>query len=328
MASNAAQANRSAKNWLATLTKTPAIPVVIIGIALFFVTGIFKPLSLNFNAVASIVFFTILLSIASAGQTMVLIGGGMDFSVGAVMSSSALIATYVMQGQDGHFIQVLIFSILMGAAVGFVNGVCSVKIGLPAMIVTMAISNVVTRLQYVLTQGTPSGAPGKLFRATVTTRFFGYIPSILLYAAVIFPIVYYLMNYSRFGKQVYLVGNNSTAASLCGVKVSRIQILTYVFSGMIAAFAGLLGVAYMGNARCQMFDNYAFDSLVAVIVGGTSFNGGIGSFTGTIAGAFLMTVISNSLTIFNFQQSVSYIINGIIMILLLVTYNRTKSVRQ
>lgn len=320
--------SKSGNGLLNTVAKNPALAAVIIGVALFLITGIFKPLSLNLGAVSSIVFFTVLLSIAAAGQTMVLIGGGMDFSVGAVMSSSALITTYVMQGQEGHFLQVFLFSIAMGAAVGFINGVCSVKIGLPAMIVTMAISNVVTRMQYVLTQGTPGGTPSKFFRATVTTRFFNYIPSILLYAAVIFPIIYYLLKFSRFGKQVYLVGNNPTAAGLCGVKVSRIQILTYVFSGMIAAFAGLLGVAYMGTARCQMFDNYAFDSLVAVIVGGTSFSGGIGTFTGTIAGAFLMTVISNSLTIFNFTQSVSYIINGVIMILLLVTYNRTKSVRQ
>jgi ribose transport system permease protein len=310
------------------IQESPARMAVILAVALFTVTCIMHPLSFNVTAIGSIIMLTVLLSIAAAGQTMVLIGGGLDFTVGAVMSSAAIMTTYIMDGQEGRFFIVLALSLAMGAAVGLLNGVCTVKIGLPAMIVTMAISNVVTRLQYVFTQGSPSGFPSRLFVQTVVSRIGGVFPSILFYAAIIYPIVFFLLNRSRFGKQVYLVGANPVAARLNGVKVNKVRILTFVFSGMMAAFAGMLGAGFMGVARCQLFDDYAFNSLVAVIIGGTTLAGGIGSFTGTIAGALLLTVLGNTLTIMAFPQPVRFIIQGIVMMLLLFMYNRTRAVRQ
>ena len=246
------------------------------------------------------------------------------------MSSAAILTTTIMNSQNGHFVELLVVALAMGAAVGLLNGVCSVKIGLPPMIVTMAISNVVTRMQYVLTQGSPMGYASPAFISSVTSRLFGlkFLPSIVLYALIIFPLVFFLLNRSRFGKQVYLVGNNPVAARLNGINVSRVQILTYVFSGMFAAFAGMLGAAYMNAARCQIFDEYAYNSLIAVIIGGTAFSGGVGTYTGSIAGSLVMVVLSNVLTAMGLAQPMRNIFMGLIMILLLILYNREKKVRQ
>ncbi len=310
--------------------KSPARMAFIIAALLYFVTVIIAPASLNQSAIGSIIMLTLLLSFASAGQTIVLIGGGMDFGVGAVMSSAAILTTTIMNSQNGRFVELLIVALAMGALVGLVNGVCSVKIGLPPMIVTMAISNVVTRMQYVLTQGSPMGYASPAFIKSVTTRLFGvqFLPSIILYALILFPLVFFILNRSRFGKQVYLVGNNPVAARLNGVKVHRVQILTYVISGLFAAFAGMLGAAYMNAARCQIFDEYAYNSLIAVIIGGTTLNGGVGSYTGSIAGSLVMIVLSNALTTMGLAQPMRNIFMGAIMILLLTLYNREKSVRQ
>ena len=310
--------------------KSPARMAFIIAAALYVVTIIISPTSLNQSAIGSIIMLTLLLSFASAGQTIVLIGGGMDFGVGAVMSSAAILTTTIMNQQDGHFLEVLLAALAMGAAVGLLNGVCTVKIGLPAMIVTMAISNVVTRMQYVLTQGSPMGYASPAFIKSVTSRLLGlqFLPSITLYALIVFPLMFFLLNRSRFGKQVYLVGNNPVAARLNGVNVHRVQILTYVFSGMLAAFAGMLGAAYMNAARCQIFDEYAYNSLIAVIIGGTAFSGGVGTYTGSIAGSLVMVVLSNALTTMGLAQPMRNIFMGAIMILLLTLYNREKSVRQ
>lgn len=313
----------------------PAIMAFLIAVVLYVVTIVINPKALNLNAISSIIMLTLLLSIASAGQTIVLIGGGMDFGVGAVMSSAAIITTTMMNGQDGNhpillIVKTALVCMAVGAAVGVLNGVCTVKIGLPPMIVTMAISNVVTRMQYVLTEGSPMGYASPLLIKTVTSKLFGWtwLPSIVVYALVIFFIVYYLLNGSRFGKQVYLIGNNPTAARLNGVHVSKVQILTYVVSGVLAAFAGMLGAAYMNAARCQIFDEYAYNSLIAVIIGGTSFSGGVGSFTGSIAGALVLTVLSNLLTTVGLSQPMRNVFMGVIMVLLLVLYNREKKVRQ
>jgi ribose transport system permease protein len=307
---------------------SPARMAVIISFFLFTATVAINPSSLNMNALSSILFLTLLLSFASAGQTMVLIGGGLDFTVGAMMSSAAILTTYLMDSQNGRFPLVFILAMAMGAAVGFLNGFCSVKIELSPFIVTMAISNVVTRMSYVFTQGSPSGYPSENFVNSVIGKIFGFLPGLALYAMVLWPLVFFLLNRSRFGKQLYIMGNNPVAAQLTGVKVGKIRILMYVFSAMLASFAGMLGAAYMKLARCQIFDDYAFSSLVAVIVGGTAFTGGIGTYTGSIAGALLMTVMSNGLTVLQLSQPMRNIVQGVVMVLLLIMYNRERAVRQ
>ena len=196
--------------------KSPARMAFIIAALLYIVTIIISPSSLNQSAIGSIIMLTLLLSFASAGQTIVLIGGGMDFGVGAVMSSAAILTTTIMNSQNGHFVELLLVALSMGAIVGLLNGVCSVKIGLPPMIVTMAISNVVSRMQYVLTQGSPMGYASPAFIKSVTSRLFGlqFLPSIVLYALIIIPLVYFLLNRSRFGKQV-LQSRGTTSTAIC-----------------------------------------------------------------------------------------------------------------
>lgn len=310
--------------------KSPARMAFIIAALIYIITIAVTPSALNMGAIGSIIMLTLLLSFASAGQTIVLIGGGMDFGVGAVMSSAAILTTSIMQQENGHFLEVFVVAMAMGALVGLVNGVCSVKIGLPAMIVTMAVSNVVSRLQYVLTQGSPLGYASPAFVSSVSERLFGlpFLPSIVLYAIVLFPLVYFILNRSRFGKQVYLVGNNPVAARLNGISVHKVQILTYVISGLFSAFAGMLGAAYMMSARCQMFDEYAYNSLIAVIIGGTTLSGGVGTYTGSIAGSLVMVLLSNMLTTVGLPQPVRNICMGAVMVLLLALYNREKKVRQ
>jgi ribose transport system permease protein len=124
------------------------------------------------------------------------------------------------------------------------------------------------------------------------------------------------------------VGANPSAARLNGVNVNKIKVVSYVLSGVLCAFAGMLGAAYMETARCQIFDKYAFNSLIAVIVGGTAFTGGVGTYAGSIAGSLLMVVLDNSLTLMNMTQDTQNVTRGIVMILLLIIYNRQKAVGQ
>jgi ribose transport system permease protein len=312
----------------AFIKRSPARMAVIIAVVLYAITVALFPAALNARALTTIGMLVLLLSFASAGQTIVLIGGGLDLSVGAVMSSAGIITVTIMNGQNGNFIPAFLVVMAMGAAVGLVNGVCTTKIGLPALIVTLVISNVVSRLQYVLTEGRPSGYPSPLFIQSIIHRFFGFFPSLALYALIFYPLVFYILNRSRFGRQIYLVGNNAEAARLSGINVNKVKILSYVFSGMFAAFAGMLGVGFRQIGQCQMFDNYAFESLIAVIIGGTTFAGGVGSFSGSIAGALVMVLLSNMLTTLNFTPPVRNIVFGSVLVILLTMYNRKKPVRQ
>ena len=307
---------------------SPAGMALVLSVFLFLVTIVLNPGSLNIGTFASIFILTVLLSVACAGQTIVLVGGGLDFTVGAVMSSTAILTTYVMNGRDGYFFQVLVMAVGIGLLVGFINGFICAKVSLPPMILTMAVSNVITRMQYVLTQGRPGGFASPFFVQTIIYKIGGAVPAIIIYALIVWPLVFYLLNRSTFGKQLYLVGSNPSAARLNGINVNRVKILSYVFSGVFCAFAGMLGAAYIQSARCQLFDSYTFSTLIAVIVGGVSLSGGTGTFAGSIAGALLMVVLSNGLTALALPQTISNITLGCVMALLLVVYNRAKAVRQ
>ena len=308
--------------------RSPTRMAVIIALLIYGFTVYMVPTALNVNALGTLLMLTLLLSFASAGQTIVMIGGGIDLTVGAVMSSSAVITTVIMDAQDGRVLQVFAVVMALGATVGFINGICTNRIGLPPLIVTLAIGNVVTQMSYLYTGGTPWGWVGPAFVSTVTHRFFGFIPSLTLYALVIIPLVFYILYRSRFGRQLFLVGTSNEAARLCGINVNKVKVISYIISGMFSAFTGMLAVAMWRSSRNQMFDAYAFNSLIAVVVGGTAFSGGIGSYSGTIAGAMLMTMLNNCLTALNISGPVRNVVFGIVLALLLVMYNRKKPVRQ
>jgi ribose transport system permease protein len=303
---------------------------LIISVLLFFTNVILSPASLNINAFGAIFALTIMLTMASAGQTLIIIsgGGGIDLSVGAVMSLTGLVTVGIMNGHEGYLFSTLALSIIIGAAVGLVNGVGVAKIGLPPMIVTICVANVVTRLQYVFTEGKPQGTAGPWFTRSMTHRIFGVFPTSIFYGAVIFLIVLYILNRSRYGMQLFLTGNNERAAYLNGIRTVKVKILAYVLAGIFAGVAGFLGAGYMNFVKCGTFDTYTMKTIIAVVIGGTLLTGGKGSYVGTLVGTLLITVLTNCLSVLNMSQSATDMVMGIVLIVLLAIYNRSAPVRQ
>ena len=304
---------------------------LIISGLLFLSTIIANPRSLNAVAIGSILSLTSMLLIASAGQTLVIISDGIDMSVGATISMSALITVYVMQGSDSIILMfaALVLCVLAGGLVGLFNGVGAVKAGLPPMIVTLYISNIVTRLQYVFTGGQPEHTSVPVwYKELITTRYFGVIPAIIFFALIIFAIVTFLLSRTRYGMQVTLLGNNNRAAFLSGVKTTKVKMLNYMVAGMLGGLAGFIGAGNSGFIKCSTYDAMTMDSIVAVVVGGTLLSGGKGSYLGTAAGALLLIILSNGLAVLQVTDSIKNLIMGVVLIILLTAYNRAKPVRQ
>jgi ribose transport system permease protein len=299
-------------------------------VLLFLTNVILAPRSLNINAFGSIFALTVMLTIASAGQTIVIIsgGGGIDLSVGAVMSLTALLTVGVMRGNEGYFLGTLLMSIGLGAAAGLVNGAGVALIGLPPMIVTMCVANVATRLQYVITEGKPSGTASPWFTRSMTYRIGGVLPSSVFYGIGIFALVFFILNRSRYGMRLFLTGNNERAAYLNGIRTAGVKIAAYTAAGILAGVAGFLGAGYMNFVRGSTFDPFTMRSIIAVVIGGALLTGGKGSYTGTLAGALLITVLTNCLAVFNMSQATTDMVMGIALIFILAMYNRTAPVRQ
>ncbi|MDR2631619.1 MAG: ABC transporter permease [Spirochaetaceae bacterium] len=304
--------------------------VLIFSVLLFLTNVILAPRSLNINAFGSIFALTVMLTIASAGQTIIIIsgGGGIDLSVGAVMSLTALLTVGIMRGNEGYFLATLLMSIGLGAAAGLMNGAGVALIGLPPMIVTMCVANVATRLQYVLTEGKPSGTASPWFTRSMTYRIGGVIPTSIFYGLFIFILVIFILNRSRYGMRLFLTGNNERAAYLNGIRTVRVKMTAYVAAGILAGIAGFLGAGYMNFVRGSTFDTFTMRTIIAVVIGGTLLTGGKGSYIGTLMGALLITVLTNCLAVFNMSQSTTDMVMGIVLIIILAMYNRTAPVRQ
>jgi len=291
---------------------------------------VIAPQSLNINAFGAIFSMTIMLTIASAGQTLVIVSGsgGIDLSVGALMTLTGLLTVGTMRGNDGYFFVTLLMSIGIGAAVGLVSGAGVALIKLPPMIVTMCVANVVTRLQYVITEGKPSGTAGPWFTKSMTYRLFGVLPGSIFYGLVIFAIVFFILNRSRYGMRLFLTGNNERAAFLDGIRTVRVKLMAYVIAGILSGVAGFLGAGYLNFVRGGSFETFTMRTIIAVIIGGTLLTGGKGSYIGTLAGALLITVLTNCLAVFSMSQSTSDMVMGVVLIIILAMYNRTPPVRQ
>jgi ribose transport system permease protein len=301
---------------------------LLFSVLLFLTNVIIAPYSLNINAFGAIFSMTIMLTIAAAGQTIVLVSGGIDLSVGAVMTLTGLLTVGTMRAHDGYFLVTLLMSIGVGAAVGLVSGAGVALIKLPPMIVTMCVSNVVTRLQYVITEGKPSGTAGPWFTKSMTYRLFGVLPTSVFYGLAIFTIVVFALNRSRYGMRLFLTGNNERAAYLTGIRTVRVKMTAYIIAGILSGIAGFLGAGYLNFVRGGSFDNFTMRTIIAVIIGGTLLTGGKGSYLGTLAGALLITVLTNCLAVFNMSQSTSDMVMGVVLIIILTMYNRTPPVRQ
>jgi ribose transport system permease protein len=303
---------------------------LLFSVLLFLTNVILAPRSLNINAFGSIFALTVMLTIASAGQTIIIVsgGGGIDLSVGAVMSLTALLTVGIMRGNEGYFLATLLMSVGLGAAAGLMNGAGVALIGLPPMIVTMCVANVATRLQYVLTEGKPSGTASPWFTRSMTYRIGGVIPTSVFYGLFIFILVFFILNRSRYGMRLFLTGNNERAAYLNGIRTVRVKITAYVAAGILAGVAGFLGAGYMNFVRGSTFDPFTMRTIIAVVIGGTLLTGGKGSYLGTLAGALLITVLTNCLAVFNMSQSTTDMVMGIVLIFILAMYNRTTPVRQ
>ena len=304
---------------------------LLISLLLFVLTIILNPKSLNVSAFGSIFSLTAMLAIAAAGQTLVIIADGIDMSVGATMSMTAILAVAIMQGKSspGRFVASVFMSLAVGALIGLCNGIGSVKAGLPPMVVTLYISNIVTRLQYVITGGTPkyTSVPS-WYKAVVTERIGGVLPTLVFFAAAFFLLMFVLLRRTRYGQQIYLIGNNNRAAYLTGIKTTKGKMINYTIAGMLGGLAGLIGAGNSGFIKCGTFDSMTMDSIVAVVVGGTLLSGGKGKYTGTVAGALLLIVLSNGLAVLAVSDSTRNFIMGVVLILLLAAYNRAKPVRQ
>lgn len=253
------------------------------------------------------------LGILAVGQTVVVISGGIDLSVAAIMQLAGVSVAEITKGDNTYVWLALPVVLAAGSLVGLGNGLLVAKRKVQPFISTLFVGVLVTGLRLMVTRATPAGILPDAVRA-LGSGSLGPVPNALLIFAVIAFIVSLMLNRTIWGRRIFAVGGNPRAAVLNGIAVDRVTILSYVVCGFLAAVSGIVLVAYLGYADQEIGTGYDLDSIAAVAVGGAVLGGGRGRVSGTVAGVLLMAVLLNIVLLLKLKVEYQLVLRGLVIL--------------
>jgi ribose transport system permease protein len=259
----------------------------------------------------------------SIGMTLIILSGGIDLSVGAILALASAVAAGVLKnGIEIPMLDVLLQVTLAGAivsgigvglALGWFNGFVITRFRLPPFVATLGMFSIARGLTMLCTGGFPVTGLGAGFAYLGTGIFLG-VPMPVWITAALVAVFVIVTKKTRFGRYLYAVGGNERAAVLTGLRVNRIKVWVYTLAGGLAGVAGLLVTARLDSAQPNAGFGYELDSIAAVVIGGTSLSGGRGSVLGTVLGCLIIGVLNNGLFLLNVSPFWQQVVKGLVIL--------------
>lgn len=301
----------SRQDWFAAMLRTVGmLPVlVLLAIAFQLLTGRFLSVQ-NLTIVVQQASINIVLA---SGMTFVILTGGIDLSIGSILAAAAMAALIVSLWPDWGMLGILA-GLLTGLGFGLVNGSLIAFVRLPPFIVTLGGLTAIRGVARLM------GNDTTVFNSTLPFAFIGNssilgVPWLVVIALSVIVISWVVLRRTVLGMRIYAVGGNPAAARLSGIKVWAILLFVYATSGLMAGLGGVMAAARLYAANgLQLGQAYELDAIAAVILGGTSFLGGIGSIWGTLVGALIIAVLTNGLILSGVPDVWQYIVKGLIIV--------------
>ncbi|WP_342689263.1 ribose ABC transporter permease [Bacillus pumilus] len=258
------------------------------------------------------------------GMTFVILTGGIDLSVGAILAlSSVLTAGFIVSGMDP--ILAIIVGSIIGAILGMVNGLLITKGKMAPFIATLATMTIFRGLTLVYTDGNPITGLGSNYAFQLFGRgYFLGIPVPAITMLLTFIVLWVLLHKTPFGRRTYAIGGNEKAALISGIKVPRVKIMIYSLAGFMSALAGAILTSRLNSAQPTAGTSYELDAIAAVVLGGTSLSGGRGRIVGTLIGVLIIGVLNNGMNLLGVSSFYQSVVKGIV-ILIAVLLDRKKS---
>jgi ribose transport system permease protein len=305
----------------------PAAVLTLIFVGLFVVTDIINRAQgagafLTARQVSTTFLFAAVLGLIAAGQTLVMLTGGVDLSVATTATTGAFLISRF--GTHGAATAIAI-ALVVGFGIGLVNGIGVAVFRVNALIMTLGVATITLGILTVEAQKQFTALVPHFVVALGSQRFLTYVPYDLLLWAPIAALIILGLRYSGIGRMIYAVGDNPVACRLAGVRVWQVVLVVYALCGVLSALAGVLLVGFNDAADLGIASPFLLPSVAAVVIGGTSIFGGLGGYSGTILGALILTVLDSLLTILNASQAVRQIVYGLIVLSLAAIYARASA---
>ena len=278
------------------------------------------------------------IALMSLGETLVIITGGIDLSVGSVCALSAVVtmmmmrllsATAVAQMPGATIALAALLTLALAALIGLVNGLLTARVRLSPFVATLGMLSIARGMTYVLTQGRaqyPVGPDTALLTRFANGAVLG-LPTQLVYLVLLAILMALALRHLVWGRHLYAVGGNAQAAALTGVRVARVIVSVYVLSALAAGFSGVLIAGWLGAAPANLATGYELRVIAAAVIGGANLAGGVGGATGAVLGAALIEVIRNGFVLIGANTYWEEVFVGVIIIIaVLVDRLRTRRV--
>ena len=294
-----------------------AINKWVVLFAFIVIVVIFSLLNKNFFSIKTFFAIGLTLSVIGViciGQTLCVLTGGFDLSVGEVAAFSSIMSAYLCEKVGVSYGIAVAAALAFGLIAGFVNGVLIAKFKINALITTLSFMSIYKGFIYILSQGYSITVKNPAYSAIGTTRLFNIpLPIIILF--VLYILFYIMLKFTVFGRYIYSMGGNAEAARIAGINTERVLISVYVICATLAAFAGLILGSRLGAAQATAGGSYALDSVAAVVLGGTVLSGGKGNMWGTLLGVAILASLQTGLIMIQMPIYYQFVATGAVLIL-------------
>jgi ribose transport system permease protein len=252
-------------------------------------------------------------AIVAMGQTLVLLTGGIDLSVGAVAGLCSIVGALLMANTGINPYVACIMAVALGMVIGLISGFFVARVGMNAFIVTLGMGEVAAGVNLVVTRGYPvTGIPASF--NFLGQGMVGPLPIPVIIMLILMLILTYVLSYTPYGRNIYAIGGNELASRLVGIRVVEVKISVYALSGALSAFAGMIFVSRVNAGQPTVGPSWLMPSVTAAIIGGTTLSGGEGTILGTIIGAVFMGILSNGIVLMDISAYWERVIIGAVVI--------------
>ena len=268
---------------------------------------------LTFNNIMNIINQASINAVIAIGASIIILTGGIDLSVGAVVGFVGILLGMCLN--DGvSMVVAIILCLVAGAVIGLCNGLLVSYGKVPAFIATLGTMMVARGLAQIINGGQAVSGISMNLAAIMKTKFFGVVPIGDIYVIVFYVIMYFVLNYTKFGRSIYAIGGNEHAAKLSGIKVRKVEVAVYIIGGIFSAFAGVMLLSRLLYADPNAGSSYEMDAIAAAVIGGISMSGGKGKIQNTVIGAIILATLTNGLQILNVPTYYQTVITGLVVI--------------
>lgn len=291
-------------------------------LVLFIVLSFSSPVFLTAKNLINVIRQISVIGIISVGMTFVIITGGIDLSVGSMVAITAVVATSFATEENSYpLIMVIGIGLLVGLVFGLFNGFFVAKMSVPPFIATLATMTIARGLAMVYSNGRNIIGVKDTY-AVIGKGNLGGLPLPVIIFIVVVLIGIFILNFTKFGRQVYAVGGNEMSAIVSGINAVNVKFLCYVISGLTSAIAAIVLSARIQTGQPAGALGYELDAITAVAIGGTSLSGGVGSILGTVIGMLIIGVMTNGLDLLNVSSYYQQVIKGVIILVAVLTDRR------